>query len=438
MKIAFFTVLMIITIAAIFGAETSDTAMTNSSEITYNVKFYNTETYTTIDTVLNPGGILGNYGGLTGELKYYLDFRWKSNSLDFQASDIGYLDAVSNATFTNLLTEDYISWHFSSVFLDVGKKKITQSVSFLTSPIDFAINSYNDISKNRSYNLQFSEGKYMANADWFSDFGVIGICYIPEIDFDSNMQTYFSSSQIQQEELRYSINISGVDTALALSYDSNLRAGANFSETLGDNIEIHAEGAYLNYITRFGLTTNMVITGFDPVQMQNIYSPLLTNTQEYVSNIFQIIVGGTYNNEYFSITVEYYYNEGGYDYKDWLNIMNSIKNFRANYDSQPNAPFSVENLGISWMFMTNNSLLDVCQNYLFVRVTNPPDDNPGLSWITLLNLEDLSGMEIFSITYVWGNISLTGQFTFDFGDDYSEFKLLGQAWSLGLELALSI
>jgi hypothetical protein len=118
--------------------------------------------------------------------------------------------------------------------------------------------------------------------------------------------------------------------------------------------------------------------------------------------------------------------------------MNSIKNFRANYDSQPNAPFSVENLGISWMFMTNNSLLDVCQNYLFVRVTNPPDDNPGLSWITLLNLEDLSGMEIFSITYVWGNISLTGQFTFDFGDDYSEFKLLGQAWSLGLELALSI
>ncbi len=445
MRIALLTLFMVTAAAAVFRGETNGSGETNNSEITYSAKIYNTETFSSVKTVLNPDGVLNNYssflaGGLSGEVKYYLDFRWKSDPFSFQASDIGYLDAVTNSAFTNLMTEDYLSFNFWEIFLDAGKKKITQSVCFLTTPIDFAINGFNDISKNKSYNLQFSEGKYMANADWFSDFGVIGLSYMPELDFATNAQQYFSSSQIEQEEFRYTVNISGADMGLALSHDSNWRAGANFSATIGDYVEVHAECAYLEYIPRFGLGTNMTATGFDPASMQPIYSPELTITRENVSNVYQIIVGGTYNGEYFSLYVEYYYNMAGYNYAQWSSIRQSMRDFRSDYYNNSSGVLNAANLGTLMSFMGTNSFLDVCQDYAMIRVTTPSasTEKLGLAWTTLVNLEDLSGMEIFSASYSWDNLSLTGQFTFDFGDDYSEFKLLGQDWTAGVEIEIGI
>ena len=412
---------------------------TNSQVFNYNVKVYNTETYTSFNPVLNPGNIFGSFSGLTGGLKYYLDGRWKSGDWAVSASDIGYLQAVTNFPYTNLLTEGYVSYHFWDIFVDAGKKKITQSVCFIAFPIDFALNSYNDVTQNKSYDQQFSEGRFMANIDWYSDFGIIGLSYIPEIDFTNNTTAYFSSAQIQQEELRYSVDISGVDAGLALSYDNIWRTGANISATIGDYFEVHAEGAYLQDIARFGFVTNQIVTGFDPVLMQNIYSPQLSDTENTVSNVCQFILGTTYNGEYFSIMAEYYYNMAGYNYDQWQNIRNSMKDFRSAYDSQPANMLNVGNLGSLMSFAGTNNILNVCQNYGFIRVSNPTSEKLGLSWITILNLEDLSGMEIFEASYSgWDNATLTGQFNFDFGDPYSEFRLLGQDWSVSIILELCI
>ncbi|MGA2143240.1 MAG: hypothetical protein ABSG94_12615 [Brevinematales bacterium] len=458
MKAAFITVIIITASFTVLSGETgsdeiSDMPVSNTpggidsssnSDITFNANLYNIEKLSSVNTVLNPGGILNNYnsylaGGLSGELMYYLYFRWKTDSLSYQASDIGYYYvATNNEQLTNLLTENYISWHLGSLFADAGKKKITQSVCFLTTPMDFALYSYNDISKSKSYNLQFSEGKYMANFDWFSDFGAIGFSYIPEIDFTSNILEYFSSSQIQQEELRYTADFGGVDLGLALSYDNIWRAGANITTTIGDYIELHAEAAYLENDPRFSFVTNMEITGGN--EYGPIYSPLLASTQFFISNVCQIIIGGTYNAEVFSLYIEYYYNMDGYDYSDWANIRNVMKNYRADYDNQPAGPVSVANLGTLMSMLGNTSYLNICQDYAMVRVTTPPtsSDSLSLGWTTLLNLEDFSGMEIFSASYGWDHMSLTGQFSFGFGDQYSEFMLLGQNWALEIDIVLSI
>jgi hypothetical protein len=274
---------------------------TNSGAFTYDVKVYNTESFASFNPVLNPGNIFGSFSGLTGNLKYYMDGRWKSGDWSLQASDIGYLQVVTNSPYTNLLTEAYASFHFWNIFADAGKKKITQSVCFIAFPIDFLMNSYNDISQNKSYDQQFSEGRFMGNLDLYSDLGIIGFSYIPELDFTNNTTAYLSSAQAAQEELRYSVDISGVDTALAVSYDTIWRMGANISTTIGDYFEVHAEGAYLQDITRFGFETNQIVTGFDPVLMQNIYSPQLSDTENTVSNVYQAILGATYNGEAFSV-----------------------------------------------------------------------------------------------------------------------------------------
>ncbi len=415
-----------------------ETNENGSFDTAYKAEIFNTETFTSFDSKLDPDNVFGSYSGLTGELKYYLDFNAKSEEFAFRASDIGLLLDVTNGKFTNRVTEDYISCHPGTFFLDAGKKKITQSVSFLVSPIDFLLYGDNDISKNQTYNLQFKEGKYMANMDWYSDFGIFGLCYVPRIDFTNDAVAYFSRQQAEEEEFRYNITLSGADAGLALNYDTNWSAGADVSLTIGDYIEVHAEGAYTRNAARAGFGTNMIMTGFDPSRMQYIYSGFLTNTREILTNVYRIVLGGAYNGEYFSIMTEYYYNTAGYDTIQWNGIRNSIKDFRHNYDNDQGGVLSVPNLGILSQFMTNFNVLDFCRDYAMIRVSNPPSQNIGLAWITLINLDDLSGMEIFTASCSgWDNLTLTCEFAFNFGDDYSEIKLLGQDWSAGLEVDLS-
>jgi hypothetical protein len=302
------------------------------------------------------------------------------------------------------------------------------------------INTSNDISRDKTYNMKFAEGKYMANIDWYSDFGVFGLCYIPELDFIYPVSVYFSSQEVGQEEFRYSVNISGLDAGLAVSYDTNSlwREGVNFSATVGDSVEIHGEGALIENKTRLLLQTNQVITGFDQLRMKPVYSGFLTNVDETINNIAELIIGGSYNSDLFSIMIEYYYNQSGYDFEQWNGIRSAFKGFRDDYDESPGSASSIAGIGEGMSFMENSDYLGICRHYAFIRFSSPANEKLSLSWITLLNLQDLSGMAIFTAGYTWEHLTLTGEFTFNFGDDYSEFRLLGQSWTASLEAEIGI
>ncbi len=433
MKFIVPVILLFILHSLLSGLDTNDTGLA------YTVRLFNTENFTSFKSALNPGNVLGNYSGLDGMLKYYADMTFKSGPVSFQAADIGCLEAATDATLTNRVAEIYISDHAGTFFFDAGKKKITQSVSFIASPVDFILNVSNDISKNKTYNLEFSEGKFMANTDWYSDFGVFGFCYIPEIDFTNSAPVYFSSPQAEQEELRYSVDIYGIDASLAVSHDEIWREGAGLSATIGDCIEIHSEGAFLENKNRTVLQTNQVITGFDPVRMKTIYSPFLTNTEQTLYNVAEVVAGGSYNTDLFTIMIEYYYNGGGFDFGEWNGIRKSLQDFRGSYDSPPGSVNSFPNLGAMMNFIQTNGMLDLCRHYAMIRLSNPASEKMGLSCATLMNLEDFSGMEILTACYTgWDHLTLTGGFTFDFGEDYSEFKLKGQDWTVSLEIEIDI
>ncbi len=433
MKIIKYTIILLAIAVPLFCSDTND------SGVTYSAQIFNDENFNSFKSALNPDNILSINSGLSGEVKYYLEFDWKRDLFSFKAQDIGFLEEATNSPLTNRLSEVYLSYQFMSSFIDIGKKKITQSVSFLKSPIDFIINNPNDITKNKTYNLQFSEGEYMANIDLFSDFGVLGACYMPEIDFTNNGIEYFSMPQKQQEELRYSIHYSGIDTGLAVSHDNIWQAGANISVTIGDYIEAHAEGAYIENKTRSNLLTNQIMTGWNPLLMKGIYNGLLTNNDVKISNVMELIVGGSFNTETFTVLAEYYFNQSGYNYDEWNQMRKTMKDYRNNYNDNPNGLFNSANLGILMDLMQNNESLNLCQHYGFVRISNPPSEQLVLSATTVMNLQDLSGLEIFSADYTgWNYAELSGGLTLGFGDDYSEFRLFGQDWSINIELKLGI
>lgn len=410
-----------------------------NNAVSYGIKLFNDETFTSFKSALNPGNIFGINEDLSGILKYYSEINWKYDPASFTAEDIGYLNAVTNSGYTNRLTEAFLSYHLFSGFIDIGKKKVIQSVSFLMSPIDFILNDSKDYSKNQSYNLLFAEGKFMANLDWFSDYGVFGICYIPELDFTNEGLDYFSGAQAQQAEARYSVNLSGIDTGLAVSHSDIWQAGASVSATIGDYIEVHGEAAYFESKTRSRLATNSVMTGFDMKNMKKMYEDLLTNQSEKIDNPFEIIIGGSYNTDLFDLMIEYYYNQSGFGFNEWNEIRKTAGNYRNNYNDNPSGNFSTANLGIIQNTIGGNGAINLCQHYGMVRLSNPPSEKLSLTATTVLNIQDLSGLEILSAGYSgWDNESLTGNLTLGFGDEYSEFRLDGQDWSINIELEIDL
>ncbi len=384
--------------------------------ISYNAEIFDDEKYSSYSSPIDPDNVFGIYSGVYDAAQYYLDFKWKSDPFSIQACDIGFTTIVTNFPVTNYLSEIYASYNLMDFYLDLGKKKVSQSMSFLVTPMDFAMRSYNDVSRDKSFDTMFSEGKYMANLDWYTDIGQFGFCYIPEIIFSSNLTAYFSSSQNQEEELRYNNTISGIDFAFALNYDTNLSAGTGLSTTIGDFIEAHAEGVWISSTYRYILTTN---------DLTDTYSPLLGIAPQQLSNIFKIVLGGSYNGDPISIMLEYYYNSSGFNYSQWNDILNAMKDFRSAYDSNPEGIFSPANLGTLAQFFGANYYLDYGQNFVMIRLSpSRTIAKFSLTSTTLMNLDDLSGVQIFNLTYCgWEHLLVSGTFSFDFGSPFSGFML---------------
>ncbi len=426
------TVLIILIFAGVYtyGAE-------GDIESLYNAKLFNTQNFYVFKSALDPDSILPVSDGYSGMMKYYLDSQIKVKDLSFYAADYGFFQLMKSAVLTNKIVELFLSYKMGICFIDAGKKKITQSASFLKSPIDFVLNSTKDISKDRDYNLEFAEGKFMANLDLFSDFGVFGICCIPEMDFTNDGITYFSSPQAEQEEFRYSVNLSGVDAGLAVSHDKSWQAGANLSFTFLEFFEFHAEGAYLQNKDVLRIRTNRIIIGYNPVLMENITADLLTNVVQTVNDATEFIIGGSYNNEYINLMIEYYFNPSGYNYDEWKDILKTARDQRKKYDGDKSDIFNQINLGTLQNHIYSPGIAELCEHYLMIRITNPPSEKSGLSAVALFNLQDLSGIFIPGVCYTgWDHLSLSVNASFSFGDDYSEFKLLGQDWAVSLEVEI--
>jgi len=370
------------------------------NKTTIDASIHSKQKYSEAKSVLNPDNIFQLPEGYSGTVEYVSEYQYKTDRFSFKLGDFGKLDAKKNPDLHNCVGEAIVSDSVPFGYLDFGKKRINQSVSFFRSPINFALDS--------GYDTRFSEGRWMANFDIFTPAGFIGLSYMPKIVCNSDAEKYMSSSQSAQYLLRYSETVLNFDMGMAVSKKDTWKAGATLSTTFGNYVEVHGE-----YV--------------------------LNELKNDTKNNWEAVTGITVNLKYASGIFEYYFNQSGYDGKTWNDMLESWKDKRLAYDLNTITPFSLYQLGGAFSAFNERPVFEHCRHYLMLHLSNPETDNYQFAVNTIFNPEDLSGILLPSFKYEgWEHISLEGNISIPFGKEYGECTLTGESWSCGLDMELHL
>jgi hypothetical protein len=375
----------------VFGNHTVSAGLQSSQDLTD----YQSE--------LNPGSILGEQGGYRGTIRYYLGDKWESGDYSATFQDFGSCDASLDPALSNRIGECYVSRTLFSGFIDIGKKRICQSTGFFRSPINLAITEAKDISHDDQYNLRYAEGRCMANLDLFTGIGFFGLSYMPRIDFDADLNRYLSSSQEEQYLLRYEKTFGAIDAGLAVSRTSLWEAGLQLSTSVGKYAELHGEFVYHENLGQ--------------------------------DDRVEGLCGATLNLNRVTGIFEYYYDQAGLDRADWNSRLDEFKLTRDTYGAYPYDPMTVMALGRAYRSLFEDHGGLNARHYAMIRISNPTIDDYQAALAAILNLEDDSGMAMAAYGYDgWEHLHLQVTAAFSFGSDYSEFRLFGERWKIGMEI----
>jgi hypothetical protein len=377
-----------------------------------NVSLFSQQNFAVIDSTLNPGNIFEVEEGYYGNEKFCAGYALQGGCFSVRVNDFGSILADDNPDGRNCIGEIYGSLRIGGTFLDIGKKRINQSLSYFKSPINFVLDGYDQ------YELRFSEGKIMANLDAFTDYGFIGLSYIPRIKFSDDVERYASSSQKQQELARYDVTILDCAMGVAISKDDQWRLGAHVSRVFGSYTEAHFEGVLNEAKERYDFSVKDGIASYEKVKKWNQ---------------FEELIGITANLPFLTGIVEYYYNQAGYSKNEWKK---TVDEYRAIVNADDENIMYFYNLGTSYRSLTVNRSFNG-RHYLMLRLSNPTTDDYQVAVNTIINLQDSSGMVMPSISYSgWDNITVEALFSKSFGGRFSEFSLYGNSWNCGLSVEL--
>ncbi|MCK9169344.1 MAG: hypothetical protein M0P01_02910 [Treponema sp.] len=380
---------------------------------TFSARFYSDQYYENADSCLNPDNVFDVDEGFAGKERFTTGYHWAGKNLSVTMNDFMSLTPAEDPGFTNCFGELYGSVCLGNVFIDIGKKRINQSLSYFKSPINFVLSGYDQ------YDLQFSEGCIMANIEAFTDFGFIGFSFMPECGFNSDIERYVSSSQDRQLLLRYDLPTTNCTTGIAVYWNDNWRLGCHFSRTLGDYAEIHTE-----YV--FNEKKN--VSGF---RLNDGIASNVSVTKKYCS---EGLLGLTVNSAWLSGIGEYYYNQAGYSYDEWKDVTDTFHDIR---DSDQTAAMYRYNLGTAFQSMASNRSFGCGRHYAMLRLSNPSTEKLQYSVNMIVNLQDGSGMVTPSIRYDgWEHIAAEASFSACFGNPYSEFMLYADSWQSCLTMEI--
>lgn len=187
---------------------------------------------------------------------------------------------------------------------------------------------------------------------------------------------------------------------------------------LGENFEFKTEMMFYEEDYRYRLVTN-----------DSFFGKMLDYEEEKINFPFTVMAGGSYHNDYFSMRIEYLYNGKGFNYDEWDSIRKEIEAQNDKWNEDKNNPLSVYNLGVLYSYIYENGSLNLCQHYIMFRISNPEANNPLLSLTSVVNLSDLSGIEMIKFSYRDNNyLRFSGLFSITYGNPVSEFKLFMQDW----------
>lgn len=381
-------------------------------EGTFSASLFSNQKFAVIDSPVNPNNVFGAADGYYGTERFCVGYAQSGEPFSVRLNDFGSVHADDNPDGVNCVGELYGSLKVGWAFLDIGKKRINQSLSYFRSPINFVLDGYDQ------YELRFSEGRIMANLDAFTDYGFVGLSFIPRIDFSDSVERYASSSQKRQALLRYDATIRDCTMGIAVSRDDQWRLGAHFSRAFGGYTEMHCEGVYNEKKERCELSIRDGVSSCERVRKENCCEG---------------IFGITENSPMLTAIVEYYYNQAGYSKREWESC---IDDYRALENADESDALYFYNLGFAYRSLTVNRSFNG-RHYLMIRLSNPTTDEYQLAINAIINLQDFSGRIMPSINYSgWDNITVEAQFAKSFGKRFSEYALYGESWSCGLSVEI--
>ena len=402
--------LIIVTTLSIFGMPIFSEV--RIGEETLSASIFSNQKFAVIDSPMNPENVFKLEDGYYGNEKFCVGYAFQGEAFSVRFNDFGSIQADDNPDGLNCIGELYGSLKVGWAFLDIGKKRINQSLSYFKSPINFVLDGYDQ------YELRFSEGRIMANLDAFTDYGFIGLSYIPKIDFNDDVERYASSSQNQQALLRYETTIFDSTMGIAVSKDDTWRLGTHFSRAFGGYTEMHFEGVFNEKKERYELSIQDGLESCERMSKENCCEGL---------------IGITGNLPLLTGIVEYYYNQAGYSKSEWKS---RIAEYRALETAADNDAAYLYNLGMAYRSLTLNRSFNG-RHYLMIRLSNPTTDDYQVAVNTIINLQDFSGMVMPSLSYSgWDNITVEAQFSKSFGRRFSEYSLYGESWNCGLSVEI--
>lgn len=373
--------------------------------------------FVSTDSPLNPGNAFDVDEGYIDEARFTLGYALPGERLSFAFNDYGTLSLADGPDGMNRVGELFVTAKAGTAFLDVGKKRICQSMSYFRAPINFVLDGYS------GYELRYSDGRAMINMEWFTDLGVFGLSYMPRIDSGGDLARYVSPSQDRQFLARYDATAGEYALGVAVSRDERWRIGAQASRSLGSHAEIHAELVFDERKERVELG-NPVDAGYPP--------PIVSRD---IRNAFEGVLGVAVNLSRVSVIAEYYGNQAGYGASRWDAVTDRYADLaRANMSN----PMNLYAAGLAMAAHCGNEGLNG-RHYLMMRVSNPSTDDHEISIAALANLQDFGIIVMPTLGYSGlDNLTLKAYFTGYLGGRYTEYSLYGEDWSCGISVELWI
>lgn len=373
--------------------------------------------YVSRESRLNPGNVFDIDEGYLDRERFTLGYAFAGERFSLTFGDYGSFSINSDADPENRLGELFGTVKIGTLFLDVGKKRICQSLSYFKSPINFVLDDYSE------YELRYSNGRAMISLEYFTDIGFFGFSYIPEIDFSGNLERYVSPPQERQFLARYDASAGDWSIGLALSLDDRWRVGAQISRPLGQYAEAHAELVFDGRKERIKL-----------VESDNPYAPDSVRTQN-VPNCLEGVLGLAVHLTHLSVIAEYYGTQAGYTASEWDSVTDRYAEIARTDISNP---LRLYNLGAALGAHTGNEGLNG-RHYLMLRASNPTTDDYELSLTAMANLQDFGMILMPAVGYSGiDNITVKAGFMKRLGGRYTEYALYGEDWQCAMTLELWI
>ena len=384
----------------------------------------NNEKFFDFESLINPNNIFGISDGLIVKNAFLFSADIHTEYFRIKASDYGTLEMKKSAVMTNKVNTLFVSIPLNDFFFDIGKKKISRGVGFLKSPADFLMNFSRDYTKDKTRDSKFAEGSWMANIDYYSRVGVWTLSYLPRLDVtDADTRRLFSSGQNERLFFSYQFQPDGADGGIDASVSgTNFQLGAYVSLLPSDSVELHFEGSVNRYDTRKSLNISTI---------PYVGDQYTVDTESLSWRPF-VIVGGSYIFPKFTILGEYYYNGAGYIRTEWNQLRDDFKKAADAYGTL-SSDFNKGNLGSSMDFLSSFKSLALCRHYLMLRGYTSDLDGYSFALLGIFNLEDFSGRSMLSAAYSgWNNLTFRIDLSLNFGNDNSEFMLLGDRRGINL------